>query len=111
MKLRVEFVASASLGLLLTGCPLTDNYRLQEDAAGEVSGSGGPSGSEAGGADAVDAGGPSVSGSPNAGEPAISGAPNSAPGSGGAGGGYTDSSGRWRRGERQRQRHLRQRMR
>ncbi len=76
MKLRVTILASAPLGLLLTGCPLTDHYQLLQEggAAGVLSagadtggdgpgvGGGGLGGGEIGSAGAADAGEPAVSG-------------------------------------------------
>lgn len=99
MRQRATLVASASLGLLLTGCPLTDDYELrQEDPAGVMGGSGGLAGSESGSAGVVDAGGPSSSGGPAL-----------APGAPGSGGDGETSGQRRRRGEWQHQ-HLRRRI-
>lgn len=61
MSLRAALVSCAPLSLLLTGCPLTDHYQLQESSLGNASaGSGdtlGGAGEDAGGAGSVAAAG------------------------------------------------------
>jgi len=75
VTLRAASLAALSLALLLTGCPLTDHYRLQQE---------GSAGSDAAGGLAASGGGERSMA--DAGEPSVSGAPNIASGGGGGGG-------------------------
>jgi len=81
VRLRIEMLASLSLALLLTGCPLTDHYQLlSQDAAG-APGAGSQS----------SAGAPGGSSSTSAGSDGFSGAVGDNGGSSGGSAGHSSS--------------------
>lgn len=92
MRLRVSVLASLSLGLFLTGCPLTDRYQLlDEDAGAPNAGGDRPSGEgpgdrpPLGGLGGIGGGETGSAGVGEAGEPAANGG-SDVTGTGGSGG-------------------------